>query len=646
MSLDDLRKLLPATSQHHFFNYAATAPMLKPCADRMVEVIQEGLEPLSFHFEKWLAILESARKTVAKTVYASPEEIAFTTNTSSALSLIARSVNWNPIDRILYAADDFPSNRFIWENLGIQAKALEGRDFLEALKSQDLTNVKLVAVSAVSYLDGYQQQIAEIVRFCHARGILVAVDAIQAVGAISVNLQEWNCDFLACGGQKWLLGPVGTGFLYLNKNILPSLNVPLIGWATSRDAGNFDQKKLEFVDGARRFEPGLPDIAAIAGLASSLETFHSFGWEHIFERIATYSAHLRTEFSSMGYRIANDGNRQSGIVTLNLDSKDEADTLYQKCLQNKIILTHRKNQLRIATHATVSVKDLEKLLSVLKRQTVRAFVAPLRKKDTNQPSFEQKHALVTGASQGLGVALAHALAKRGYNLTLIGRDSERLQHVAQEIKDHYSIEVIPVALNLAQSADVEKWLTQHPNLTFDVVIHNAAWAEGECFVDARVDDFRQAIETNFISPIQITQKLLPSMLKKSHGFILNVVTSGARCALPFFTAYASSKAALWSWSEALSRELTGTGVHVMTFVPPRMSTSTNKRLGRKALAHFSPGNQTISSTNNLDQIAEKAIDALLQKQSFVAPLSVRIKIALNALFYKSITKKILHFWKA
>lgn len=637
MTLHELRKMLPAAKSCCFFNYAATAPMLKPCADRMIEMVQEGMEPLSMHFEQWMGILESARRSVADVIHASPEEIAFTTNTSSALSLAARSIAWNPGDRILYPMNDFPSNRFIWEQLGVEAHAIDSKDFVQTILNHDLCNVRLVAISAVSYLDGKIYDISKLAAYCHSKGTLVIVDAIQAIGSISVNVSEWECDFLACGGQKWLLGPVGSGFLYINKRILPELQVPLIGWASSKDAGNFDLKELQFVDGARRFEPGLPDIAAIAGLARNLEIFSNAGWQNIFDKIAAHSLYLRQEFTAMGYCVANkDDKMPSGIVTLNLPTEKEAKDLYQECAKKNIIFTKRKNQLRISCHAVTSTEDIEKLLKVFKQ--------PRRNVQTLHSGFKWKHALLTGASQGLGAALAKCLAQRGCQITLIARNQELLSQLADSLRKNFSVKINEVILDLSKSELVEKWLNEQAPLGIDLIINNAAWAEGGCFIDEELKEFRNALETNFFTPLTITKKYLPSMLKNQHGAILNIVTSGARCALPFFSSYASSKGALWSWSESLNRELSNSGIHVTTFVPPNMPTSTNRRLGRKALAYFTMSKQ-LSRPVNFEEIAEKALESLIHKKSFTASWAVRVKIALNALFPSMITKKMLRFWK-
>lgn len=654
--MDELRRFLPAASRFRFFNYAATSPMLKPSADRMAEIAQEGIEPMTLHFERWLGLLESARRTVADLIHASPEEIAFTTNTSSALSIIASSILWRPGDRVLYPAHDFPSNRYVWDNLselGINAEAVES-DFVDQVMSLDLKNVRLVAISAVSYLDGKRYDIAKLVDYCHSKGVMVAVDAVQAVGAVPVDVHKWGSDFLACGGQKWLLGPVGSGFLYINKSILPKLHVSLVGWASSNDAGDFEAQKLEFIGGARRFEPGLPDIAAVVGLATSIETLSSFGWSDIFNRIATLNHHIRSNLVNMGYSVVHcEEQSQSGIITVDFDSRDLLEQIVKECHERKIIITKRKSQLRIAAHATVSDEDVSVLLGVFQKfsnDLSRPSKAPEETSHSTSITIPEsltgrKRALITGASQGLGAAIATALAKKGYDVTILGRNRGRLTALAERLQNTYKIQARVEIVDLSNPSELEQWLT-NPNLQldYDVLVNNAASADAECFTEGEISALRNTFETNFFSPISISQKLLPKMIQKKRGAILNIVTSGARCALPLFSGYASSKGALWSWSEALARELIGTGIVVTTFIPPHMESATGRRLGRKSLAYYDV-DKASSGMVKAETVAEMAIDVLEKQKTFFAPFSVRLKIAFNALFPNRIEKQLQKYWK-
>lgn len=644
MPFEELTKLLPGIQNLHFFNYAATAPLLKPSADRMVEIVNDGMEPLSLHFEKWLGYLESSRKLVADLISASPEEIAFTTNTSTALSIIANSITWKKGDRVLYQLHDFPSNRYVWENLrslGVKAEAIEESDFVESILNTNLEQVRLISLSAVSYVDGQKYDISKLVKYAHAHGVFVAVDAIQAVGSVKVNVREWGCDFLACGGQKWLFGPVGSGFLYIRKEILSKLFVPLVGWACAKDAGDFGNRKLEFVSGARRFEPGLPDIAAIKGLATSIQTLSSFDWNKIYSRIQEIKKEVIVRLLSYGYSILKE-NGDSGIITVETEI---AENLYLELLKNNIILTKRNKQLRISVHAATTDKNIEKLVKSFEK--FGKGKKEIKKKEifASAPTVRNdKRALVTGASQGLGAALAKSLAKRGYQIVILGRNQDKLETLSAELQRDFMVETEILILDLSNRSEVEIWIAKNEEkLDFDMIVNNAAAGEGGLFLDSDSDDYRNMFETNFFSPLAITKIILKKMTQKNQGNILNIVTSGARCAYPLFSGYASSKGAFWAWSEALTRELMNNNIHVTTFIPDHMETNTNRRLGRSSLAYFRLPEKKEKKIHP-DKVAEKAIKAVEEKRKFVAPFKTKIKIALNVFFPRWITKQISKFW--
>ena len=153
-----------------------------------------------------------------------------------------------------------------------------------------------------------------------------------------------------------------------------------------------------------------------------------------------------------------------------------------------------------------------------------------------------------------------------------------------------------------------------------------------------------ALETNFFAPALLTRKLLLGMLERGHGAVLNVVTSGARCALPLFSEYAASKGALWAFSESLQRELAGTGVTVTTFVPPHMETTTRRRLGRKALAYFKL-DKALASAASAAHVGEDAVAALAAGRHTVVPFHTRLQSALNALFPGLVAKRIQRSWR-
>lgn len=362
--MKELRELLPGIRDMTYLDYARNAPLMEPVAKRIAALIEESKEPLQFHRDAWMGYLESARKLAASLIGASPEEIALTTSTSVGLSLIAQAIRWNDGDRVLFPADEYPSNRFVWENLdGVVAEPIEpikGISFAEQLEQLDLSHVRLVAVSAVSFSDGRKHDLELIERICHSKGILIAVDAIQAIGAIPVNVE--HCDFIACGGQKWLFGPIGTGFVYFKKELIPMLRVPQMGWGNIKPLPNLLAKKFNFAEGAKRFEPSYFHVPAFAGLALALETMGAIGWEKIYGRIQTLTDKAQKELRKLGCEPVVKG-AHAGIISFD---HSQAEKIQNKLSEKKIYITQRQERLRVSLHASVSDEDLANFFTHLR----------------------------------------------------------------------------------------------------------------------------------------------------------------------------------------------------------------------------------------------------------------------------------------
>lgn len=598
--------------------------MLQPAVEMMKQLAAEAAEPLYKHRDEWFSKLEQTRRAVAELVSASVEEIAFVPSTSSGLSLIANAILWKEGDVVLYPADEFPSNRFVWDNLnrkGVIARPIRGHSFAEQLAKEDLSRVRLVAVSAVSYLDGRLHPIEEIVSLCAPRGILVAVDGVQAIGAIPVDVHAWNCDFLVCGGQKWLLGPIGSGFVYVKKERLEELFVSQVGWASSQYLGDFQRQELVFADSARRFEPALPDIPAVAALGASIAAMNHIGWENIHGRIQQLVGLARKGLEQLGFQPITPKN-SAGILAISIKDPHIAS----KLTVNHVITTYREGLLRISLHASADENDIAALFEGLSENQQCA--PPVR------PTSRGQCALVTGASSGLGKAIAEELAQRGFSLQLAARNERALVSLATDLQEKYGCSVKMIPLDLSQPSCIETAFSD-----YDLLVNCAVQADAQLFSDVNALDLRRSFETNFFSPALLAQKLI----QKGKGMILNIVTGGARSALPLFSSYSAAKGAFWAWSESLQRETAGTGVSVTTFLPPHMDSTTSLQLGRKALAYFAL--KKTEPKVDPQKVAKLAVDAALAKVPFVAPWKTRIRIAFNALFPSLMTKCILRYWK-
>lgn len=244
---------------------------------------------------------------------------------------------------------------------------------------------------------------------------------------------------------------------------------------------------------------------------------------------------------------------------------------------------------------------------------------------------QEKRALITGATGALGEALARELLLRGYHLVLLGRDLHKLQLLADELSSQESGRVQLAAVDLSALQELERWIdSKRELLNVDLLINNAAHAEARLFSDASAAELESAFAVNTFAPMKLTQAALPFMLRRNSAQVVNVVTTGARNALPLFSLYSASKGALWSWSEALTRELGGTTVRVLTYVPPHMESETRLRLGRVALGYYGAGNSK-SAAADPNIVARELIRAVEKRASFSAPLRSRLELLLNSL---------------
>jgi short-subunit dehydrogenase len=185
----------------------------------------------------------------------------------------------------------------------------------------------------------------------------------------------------------------------------------------------------------------------------------------------------------------------------------------------------------------------------------------------------KKHALITGASQGLGKAMALALAKRGYALTLNARREDRLTAAARELSRFTVVERVPGDVSEIAEQLAERAL--HRFGPVDVLINNASELGPspmprleEYPWDALLHVFR----VNVVAPIHLTQLLLPSMKERGRGTIVNITSDAGVNAYPGWGGYGASKAALEHASRTLAAELDGSGIRVLVVDPGDMNT--------------------------------------------------------------------------
>jgi short-subunit dehydrogenase len=195
--------------------------------------------------------------------------------------------------------------------------------------------------------------------------------------------------------------------------------------------------------------------------------------------------------------------------------------------------------------------------------------------------------LLTGASSGIGAALAQMLAERGATVAIAGRREEQLGAVLAACRRHqpdsrsYVIDLADVAATDALPGRVQTDLGP-----IDILVNNAGAPMRRRIQDLTLAEVQATMAVNFASPVRLTMALLPGMVERDRGVIVNVSSFGGRAGIPAEAAYCASKFALCGWSESLAMDLWSTGVDVRLIVPGAVDTDIWDRPGNDP-AHFS-----------------------------------------------------------
>ena len=180
--------------------------------------------------------------------------------------------------------------------------------------------------------------------------------------------------------------------------------------------------------------------------------------------------------------------------------------------------------------------------------------------------------VVTGAGRGLGRDIASQLAAEGMDLMLLSRTSSQVRSLAEDLSTRYGVKAFPAAIDVADAGAVERVVAhaeQHLG-TVDLLVNNAARIESRAvpFWDAGIDELWSVVETNLRGPMLLTRALLPPMVQRGHGRVVNIASRARAATLSgTYTGYAVSKRALSLFTESLAGPLVGTGVTVLDVLP-------------------------------------------------------------------------------
>lgn len=221
--------------------------------------------------------------------------------------------------------------------------------------------------------------------------------------------------------------------------------------------------------------------------------------------------------------------------------------------------------------------------------------------------------VITGASSGIGELIAIGLARDGHDLALVGRNKDKLEQLANDLRREHSVAIHVITQDLTEVGAAEAVLEacQTIDIEVDQLVNDAGFGMIGEFADQELAKIQEMILLNVLTLTKLTHLLLPQ-LKKYHGRILNVSSTAAFQPVPSAACYSATKAYVLSFSEALGEELKESGVSVTTLAP-----------GPTQTHFFRAAGTTIDSTRMIrsspEQVAKAAVDGFKKRKSLIIP---------------------------
>jgi len=321
-----------------------------------------------------------SRNLFAKLINASPEELAWIPSTMVGENLIVSGLGLHGSkSRVVTDAYHFDGSLYLYQQLakqGLDLHILRPRNNQIDLNEMDAAvkpGTKLVAISLVSTINGFQHDLKAVCDLAHSRGAMVYADIIQAAGAVPIDVRASGVDFCACSTYKWLMGDFGVGFLYVRKDRLELLKRSQFGYRQLADYAfhtfpfdppgkePFESRAREDVAG--HFEVGTLGYESVAALRYSLNLLLETGVEKIQQYRQPMMDRLQAELPGLGYAAMTPVGSTSPIVSFAF--KDAARILQPRLDAAGINIQLYENRLRISPSIYNDMADIEKLIKTL-----------------------------------------------------------------------------------------------------------------------------------------------------------------------------------------------------------------------------------------------------------------------------------------
>lgn len=375
--LDNLRALeFPGIERAIYLNAASFGP-LPERARKALNDFTDKRHRNELRDDDLHTALSRARDAAARLINGSSREIALSPNTNVGINIAANAVLELAHDRdvILISDREFPANVYPWLALQQHGFTVEVVPADEhgypredvMLERIDAGDVAAVSLSFVQFSSGFRADLQAVSDACRRNDVLFVVDAIQGLGAVPLDVQSTPIDILACGAQKWLCSPWGSGFTYIRDALITTFELQFPGWLSFKASTDFTSLlnyEYEMVDDARRFETGSLAFQDHVGMSHSIDVLLDAGIDNIWRHLQALQQPIIDWARSNGVDIVSDlaAERRSGVLCIR--PRDPART-HAALLAAGVVCAFRENAIRLSPHWYNTAFEIQRVLEVL-----------------------------------------------------------------------------------------------------------------------------------------------------------------------------------------------------------------------------------------------------------------------------------------
>ncbi len=308
--------------------------------------------------EGWWEMPITVGNLIASIIGAGEGEVAMHGNVAICQNIVTSCFDWSgPRNKIVTDGLNFPSNDYIYHGLarqGARVVSVASPDGMtvpvESILSAIDEQTQLVSISHVAFRSSFVQNLAAITERAHAMGALFIADLYQSAGILPVDVRALNLDFATGGSVKWLIGGPGAGYLYVRRDLWPTLKPAATGWQAHQRPFDFEGGEIDYADDAMRFLNGTPNIPGLYSAQAGYRIINQIGVAAIRAKSQRQTQHLikLADEAGISVRSVRDPSRRGGVIILDVP---DGQAVAAELIRREVLVDFRPGAgIRIAPH--------------------------------------------------------------------------------------------------------------------------------------------------------------------------------------------------------------------------------------------------------------------------------------------------------